>query len=379
MIRLTIPSIEQDDLDAVRDALASGYLVQGPRVAAFEAALGEAIGAPHVVAVTNCTAALQLGLMAVDVRPGDLVLVTAYSWISTANAIELCGAQPVFVDIEPGTFNMCPAALERRLGELQKVGEHVRRLRAVLPVHSFGQVANMDAIGGLATGAGLPVIEDAACAIGATWAGKQAGTMGALGCFSFHPRKAITTGEGGAITTGDLEIANRARALRNHGLDPTAPSADFVMPGFNTRMTEMQGALGVTQLKKLERIVAARRKLAAKYDALFGARGVITPPFVPASSKPVYQSYVVQLPKEAAPARATIMQRMKERGIETTIGTWHMPLTTFFRTKYGFRAGDFPVTDEVFARSMTLPLYESMTERDVDQVATALEETVRGV
>ena len=379
MIRLTIPSIEQDDLDAVRDALASGYLVQGPRVAAFEAALASSIGVPHAVALTNCTAALQLGLMACDVRAGDLVLVTAYSWISTANAIELCGAQPVFVDIDPGTFNMCPKALEQRLGELRKVGEHVRRLRAVLPVHTFGQVADMDAILSLATSAGLPVIEDAACAIGATWGGKQAGTMGTLGCFSFHPRKAITTGEGGAVTTHDPAIANHLRALRNHGLDPTAPSSDFIMPGFNTRMTEMQGALGVTQLKKLERIVAARRKLAAKYDALFTDSGVVIPPAVPAKSAPVYQSYVVQLPKEAAPSRAKVLARMKERGIETTIGTWHMPLTTYFRTKYGFKEGDFPVTDDVFARSVTLPLYESMTDADVEQVAAALVETVNAL
>jgi perosamine synthetase len=379
MIRLTIPSIEQDDLDAVRDALASGYLVQGPRVAAFEAALAGSIGVPHVVALTNCTAALQLGLMAVDVRPGDLVLCTAYSWISTANAIELCGAQPVFVDIEPGTFNMSPAALEQRLGELRKVGEHARRLKAVLPVHAFGQVADMDGIGALAKTAGVPVIEDAACAIGATWGGKQAGTIGTLGCFSFHPRKAVTTGEGGAVTTHDAKIANRVRMLRNHGLDPEAATSDFVMPGFNTRMTEMQAALGVTQMKKLGRIVAARKRLAAKYDALFTKSGVITPPAVPKASSPVYQSYVVQLPKEAAPSRAKILARMKERGVETTIGTWHMPLTTYFRTKYGFKPGDFPVTDDVFARSMTLPLFESMTDAQVEEVAATLLESVNAL
>jgi dTDP-4-amino-4,6-dideoxygalactose transaminase len=323
------------------------------------------------VALTNCTAALQLGLMAVDVRPGDLVLVTAYSWISTANAIELCGAQPLFVDIDPATFNLSAAALEARLAGVRKVGETARRLKAILPIHAFGQVADMDAIGALASAAGVPVIEDAACAIGATWGGKQAGTMGTLGCFSFHPRKAITTGEGGAITTSSEAIANRVRALRNHGLDPTAPSADFVMAGFNTRMSEMQAALGVTQLTKLDRIVAARRRLAARYDGLF-ADSVVTPPAAPEKSGAVYQSYVVLLPKEVAPARATVLQRMRDRGIETTIGTWHMPLTTFFRTKYGHKPGDFPATDDVFARSVTLPLYESMTEAQIDEVAGAL-------
>jgi dTDP-4-amino-4,6-dideoxygalactose transaminase len=376
VIRLTIPSIEQDDLDAVRDALASGYLVQGPRVAAFEAAMADKLGVPHVVALTNCTAALQLGLMAVDVRPGDLVLVTAYSWISTANAIELCGAQPLFVDIDPTTFNMSAPALAERLADVRKVGETARRLRAILPIHAFGQVADMDALGALGTAAGVPVIEDAACAIGATWGGKQAGTMGVLGCFSFHPRKAITTGEGGAITTHDPAIANRVRALRNHGLDPAAPSADFVLPGFNMRMSEMQAALGVTQLTKLDRIIATRRKLAALYDARFKGTSV-TPPAVSARSEPVYQSYVVLLPKEAASARATVLQRMRDRGIETTIGTWHMPLTTFFRAKYGFRVGDFPATDDVFARSVTLPLYESMTEGQLDEVAGTLLDVVK--
>lgn len=379
MIRLAVPSIEEDDLDAAREALASGFLVQGPRVAAFEQALAAEIGREHVVAVTNCTAALQLALLALDVGPGDLVLVTAYSWIATANAIELCGAQPVFVDVDPSTFNMDPTALDAKLGELRAVDDLARRVRAILPVHTFGQMADMDAIGGVAERhGGLPVVEDAACALGARWGERQAGSAGVMGCFSFHPRKAITTGEGGAISTNDARLARRLRALRNHGLDPDAPSPDFVMPGFNTRMTEMQAALGRTQLAKLERIVTARRRLAARYGERLRGSAVI-PPAVPAKSAPVYQSYVVLLPAEAAPRRASIIARLRERGVETTIGTWHMPLTTYFRTRYGYRAGDFPHTDDVFARSMTLPSYESMTDAQADEVATKLlEELARG-
>lgn len=376
MIRITVPSIEDDDLEAVRETLVSGFLVQGPRVAAFEQALASVIGVPHVVAVTNCTAALQLALLAVDTRPGDIVLVTAYSWIATANVVELCGAQPVFVDVDPQTFNMSPAALDERLTVLAKNPDTLRRVRAVLPVHAFGQMADVDALAALAARHGLPMIEDAACAIGATWNGKRAGAVGEIGCFSFHPRKAITTGEGGALTTHDAGIANRVRSLRNHGLDPAAPSADFVRPGFNVRMTEMQAALGSTQLRKLDRIVQRRRELAKRYAERF-AGTPITPPFVPRESNPVYQSYVVMLPEAVAQRRQAVLTAMKERGIETTIGTLHMPLTTYFAARYGHRAGDFPGTDAAFTRSMTLPLYESMTEAQVDEVASALLEIVR--
>lgn len=374
MIRLTVPSIEEDDLAAVRETLSSGFLVQGPRVAAFEAAMAAEVGTKHCVAVTNCTAALHLALQAIGVGPGDLVAVTTYSWITTANVIELCGAQPVFVDVDPRTFNMAPGALEARLAEIGKLGETRKRLKAVLPVHTFGQMADVDALGALAAKAGVPMIEDAACALGATWGGKKAGSVGLVGAFSFHPRKAITTGEGGALTTDDDALARTLRALRNHGQDPTPEPGvtdPFIMPGHNTRMTEMQGAMGVTQMKKLARIVAARKRLAARYDERFRGSKV-TPPHVPAGSGHVYQSYVTMLPEEAAPARPAILAKLKERGVEATIGTWHMPLTRYFRAKYGYRAGDFPASDAVFARALTLPLFESMTEAQIDEVAGAV-------
>lgn len=381
MIRITVPSIEEDDLAAVRETLQSGFLVQGPRVKAFEDVMAAEVGTKNVVAVTNCTAALHLALLAIGVVPGDLVLVTAYSWITTANVIELCGAQPVFVDIDPKTFNMDPAALEARITELSKLGETKKRLKAILPVHTFGQMADVDALGKIAAKAGIPMIEDAACALGATWNGKQAGSVGLVGAFSFHPRKAITTGEGGALTTNDDELARTLRMLRNHGQDPTPASGatdPFVMPGHNTRMTEMQGAMGVTQMKKLGRIVAARKRLAARYDERFRGSPV-TPPHVPAGSGHVYQSYVTLLPPEAAAARPKILATLKERGVEATIGTWHMPLTQYFRTKYGYRKGDFPASDDVFARALTLPLFEAMTDAQVDEVAsTVLDVVSRG-
>jgi dTDP-4-amino-4,6-dideoxygalactose transaminase len=371
MIRLTIPSIEEDDLQAVREVLASGYLVQGPRVAAFEQAVANYVGTKYAVAVSNCTAALHLSLLALDTRPGDLVIVTAYSFVATANVIELCGAQPVFVDIQPDTFNLDPNCLEEVLKRLMASRETAQRVKTVLPVHTFGQMADMPAILELTNRYELPVIEDAACALGATWHGRQAGTWGTLGCFSFHPRKAITTGEGGIVVTNDAALARRLRALRNHGQDPDASSPDFIMPGFNYRMTEFQAALGITQMAKLDRIISARRHLAAYYDELLQSTPVQAPAVAP-GSRPVYQSYVTLLPEKVAAARTEIITRLKEQGIEATIGTWHIPLTTYFRTRYGYRPGDFPTADQVFACSLTLPLHERLTAEAQEQVMQRL-------
>ncbi len=371
MIRLTIPSIEEDDLQAVREALASGFLVQGKRVAAFEQAVANYVGAKYAIAVANCTSALQLALLALEVAPGDLVVVTAYSYPATANVIELCGAQPVFVDIQPDTFNLDPQHLEETLERLVSDAGAAGRVKAILPVHTFGQMADMPAIQEIAERYQLPVIEDAACALGASWKGRQAGTWGVMGCFSFHPRKAITTGEGGLIATDDPHLNRRLRLLRNHGQDPEAPSPDFIMPGFNYRMTEFQAALGLTQLAKLERIIAARRERAACYDRLL-ANSPILPPLIAQGSAPVYQSYVVLLPERVASQRAKIIADLKEQGIETTIGTWHIPLTSYYRSRYGYQPGDFPAADLVFARSLTLPLHERLTEEEQSSVVDSL-------
>ena len=370
MIRLTVPSLDEADFAAVRAVLESGFLVQGAQVEAFEAAVAEAAGTAHAVAVTNCTAALQMALMALDIRPGDTVVVPAYSWLSTANVVDLCGAQPVFVDIEPGTFCLCPDALEATLARLFATRESGRRVRAVVPVHAFGQMADLSRIAEIAAQVGVPVVEDAACALGAVRDGRRAGSVGALGCFSFHPRKAVTTGEGGAVTTDDAATADYLRALRNHGQQRGADGQTrFVLAGFNTRMTEMQGALGVTQMAKLGRIVAARRAGAARYDALFAASPV-RPPVVPAGSAPVYQSYIALLPDGAD--RAAVVASLRADGVEATLGTYHMPLTDFFRAQGGYAPGDFPVADAVFRRALALPLHEALTEADQQRVAASL-------
>lgn len=371
MIRLTIPSIEDEDLKAVQEVLASGHLVQGPHVAAFEAQVAERAGTGFAVAVSNCTAALHLSLLALDVRAGDVVIVTAYSWVATANVIELCGAHPVFVDIRPDTFNMDPSVLESVLKRLMGNRETARRVKAILPVHAFGLMASMAEIMNLADRYGIPVVEDGACALGASLDERPAGSWGRLGCFSFHPRKAVTTGEGGMIVGNDGELIRRLKALRNHGQDPHSQSPDFILPGLNCRMTDFQAALGITQMKKLDHIILSRKRLAQRYEELLRETS-LTLPAVPPGHSPVFQSYVVLLPEEDPVFRNDAIARLKEREVETTIGTWNMPMTSFFRSRYGFMPGDFPVADRVFARSLTLPLYAHMTRSDQETVAEEL-------
>jgi perosamine synthetase len=375
MIRLMIPSIEEDDIQSVQEVLASGFLVQGAKVAEFEEAVTERVGTKYAIAVSSCTAALHLALLSLDVGPGDLVLVTAYSFVATANVIQLCGAQPIFVDIDPGTFNLDANRLEDVLERLMASPSTAARVKAILPVHTFGQMADMPSILQVAERFQLPVIEDAACALGAKLYNRNAGTWGVMGCFSFHPRKAITTGEGGIITTNRPELAHRLRTLRNHGLDPDAENPDFILPGFNYRMTEFQAALGITQLKKLEQILASRRSLAVHYNQLLNDTPVISPQTAQ-GSEPVYQSYVVQLPKGLGIQRRNLISRLKEKGIETTIGTWHIPLTTFYRSRYGYQIGDFPVTDRVYECSLTLPMYMRMLEEEQEMVVHALVEGI---
>jgi dTDP-4-amino-4,6-dideoxygalactose transaminase len=375
MIRLTVPSIEEDDLQTVREVLISGYLVQGPRVEAFEQAVAKYVGTKYAVAVSNCTAALHLSLLALGIKPGDLVIVPAYSFIATANVIELCGAQPLFVDIQPNTFNMDPNLLEVILKRLMSRKQTGKRVKAVLPVHTFGQLADMPTIIKIASRYELPVVEDAACALGATLEEHQAGTWGIMGCFSFHPRKAITTGEGGIITTNDADLAGILRALRNHGLDPDALPPDSIMPGFNYRMTEFQAALGLTQMIKLDRIIAARRRLAGHYDELLRDNLVD----VPARSRgagPVYQSYVVLLRERLSRYRDEIIALLKKLDIETNIGTWHMPMTKYFTNRYGYKPGDFPAADKLFARSLALPIYETLLPEQQKFVVDTLYHTL---
>ena len=366
MIRLASPDIDESEIAAAAEVLRSGQLVQGPRVAAFERELAERTGAPHVAAVANGTAALHIALLALGVKRGDKVAVTTFSWPATANVIELCGATPVFVDIETESYGMDADRLDDALGRDQGV-------KAVMPVHAFGAMARMRGIRNVAEQFQVPIVEDAACALGAVLHDVPAGRWGTLGCFSFHPRKAATTGEGGAILTSDPELLRIVHMLRNHGQDPLSAEVDFVLPGFNYRLSEMQAAVGTVQLRKLDRFIAARRELAAAYDRLLESLPVVVPQSISPEAH-VYQSYVILLPEDAAAGRKALIARLRERGVETTIGTYHMPLLTYYRRTYGFKAGDFPVSESVAARALALPMHARMSVSDVETVV----ETLRG-
>jgi perosamine synthetase len=364
VIRLACPHIDDDDIAAVTATLRSGHLVQGPQVAAFESQLSAFLGGGHVVAMNSCTSALHLALLALNVQHGDEVIVPTYSWPATANVVVRCGATPVFVDIEETSFAMNPDRLA------QAIPEHPRA-KAIVPVHPFGEMADMAMIADLAAKAGIPIIEDAACALGACFENRYAGRLGLMGCYSFHPRKAITTAEGGAVVTDDSTLARRLRMLRNHGLDPDASAPDFVLAGLNQRMTEVQAALGRSQMRKLATLIASRRRQAAEYDELFAASQVRTP-VARGSGTHVFQSYVVLIPEDRARERDTMIRRLREAGIEASIGTHHIPLQRYYRETFGYRTGDFPVTDRVAGRALALPLHAYLTPEEQGTVVEVL-------
>ncbi len=364
MIRLASPSLDDRDIAEVTKVLRSGFLIQGEHVAAFESAVAARVGTAHAVAVSSGTAALHLALLALDIGSGDEVAVPCYSWPATANVVVRVGASPVFIDIDPVTQNLDVTSLAR------VAGEHPR-LKAVLPVHAFGAMADMLAITRFAKEQGLEVVEDAACALGAMLCGRSAGAWGRLGCFSFHPRKVVTTGEGGMVTTDDAALNARLRELRNHGISPGTTPAEFIDAGLNYRLTDFQGALGQSQVTRLDGFLERRRHIARRYAVLLRELGLQLP--APAEEHATtFQSYVVLLPSALAAVRTTLIVRLRMMGVEAAIGTHHIPLTDYFRRRDGYRPGDFPVTDDVAARALALPIHHALTEEDQRAVVEAL-------
>ncbi|MDP9133198.1 MAG: DegT/DnrJ/EryC1/StrS family aminotransferase, partial [Actinomycetota bacterium] len=289
------PYLQGHEGAAVADVIATGWVSQGPRVREFEAAFAERVGAAEAVATTNCTTALQLALYVSGIGPGDEVIVPSMSFIATANSVWQNGATPVFADVDPLTYNLDPVATERAITE---------RTKAIMPVHQLGLPADMDAFLALGERYGLAIVEDAACAIGAAYRGRLIGSLGPLACFSLHPRKVITTGEGGMIAVQDPEVAERLRRLRQHAMDVSdlaRHAADDVViesypeRGWNQRMTDMQAALGLCQLELLDEILEDRRRLAARYTAAIERIPYLDPPFEPDYAERTWQSYAVRL------------------------------------------------------------------------------------
>lgn len=365
-IPITRPSVGIAEIDAVSSVLRSGYLVQGPQVEAFEHLVAEATKREHAIALSNCTAALRVALLSQGIGPGDRVAVTSYSWIATANVIELVGATPVFVDVDEDTFNMDVHGLQKALASGPEIS-------AVLAVDTFGNPAGMSELEALTESAGVVFVEDAACALGASENGRPAGSFGLAGCFSFHPRKIITTGEGGMLVTNDEQLASAARRHRNHGLHFADGDPVFVDPGDNLRMTDFQAALGITQMERLPDLVGQRSRLAAEYDKKVEEVGCRPQARSPEAA---VQSYVIVAPSGVTATE--VIRSLRAQGVEATIGTNAIPFTPYFQRKYQATDAEFPNTASLRDRAITLPLFPGMTEQEQERVVQALADAVGG-
>ena len=381
-IPITKPFFGPEELEAVQRPLESEWVVQGPYVREFEARFGAYTGSAHAAATSSCTTALHVAAAALDLKPGDEVIVPAFTWVSTANVVEYFNARPVFCDVDLETFNIDVAHCASLVTE---------RTVGIVPVHLFGLAADIDGILDLAGRKGLWVLEDAACGFGARHKGRHVGTFGAFGAFSFHPRKSITTGEGGMITTSDARLDALVRSLRDHGAarsdhDRHTSGGAFLLAeyphlGFNVRMTDIQGALGCAQMDRAEWILLRRRELAARYDALLASVEWLRTPVVPPDDVHGYQAYVCLFaPEEPTLAnvpdlhtrRNRLMQELEEKGIATRQGTHAAALTRYYAEKYAIVPDQFPEAAIAERLSITLPLYPQMTEEEQDFVVSAL-------
>ena len=372
MIPVARPYIGAEEEQAVIEVLRSGWVTQGPRVAEFEEKFSDYIGCDYSVAVSSCTTALHLALLASGIGPGDEVICPSLSFIATANSIAYTGATPIFGDIDLATYNLDPTRLEEAISP---------RTKAILIVHQIGLPAEMNELLAVAAEHGLTVIEDAACAIGSEYDGKLIGKpLGTMACFSFHPRKILTTGEGGMITTSDAKLAERLRRLRQHAMSLSdvvrhnakqISSETYDEVGFNFRMTDMQAAIGVTQLGRLGDFLKRRRYLAARYTRALQNLPWLQTPVVPLNCRHNYQSYMVRLLGDFAAKRDAIMQELLQKKISTrrAIMATHRELP--YRSERWDRS--LPQTNLATDTGLILPLFHQMTESDQDYIIEALQ------
>lgn len=368
-IPLSVPELGDEEWHAVRAPLLSGWVAQGPQVAAFEAEFADKLGCSFALAASSCTTALHLALLALGVGPGDEVIVPSFTWVASANAVLYCGAKPVLADVYPGTYLVTPEEVLQRL---------TPRTKAVVLVHLFGLCVDVAAVRAVLP-PGVHVVEDAACAAGAYWGDTPAGTMGDIAAFSFHPRKSITTGEGGMVTTNDAALAEKVAILRNHGLSP-APGkhpAHFMAPvhdlGYNYRMTDIQAAIGRVQLRKLDSFIETRASGARKYAAGLAHLPWLELPTGPEAARHAWQAYVVMVDPSTAPmSRNALMEHLAALGIQTRPGTQAVHLLEYYATRYGVLPDDLPGATACADQSMALPLHTRMGDDDYDYIIRAL-------
>lgn len=374
-IPITKPHLGQEEATAAGEAILSGWLSQGPRVQEFERAIAGYVGAEHAVATSNCTTALHLALLAAGVGPGDEVICPSFSFIATANAVLHAGATPVFVDIDRRTYNIDPELVEAAI---------TPRTRAIIPVDQIGLAADVPAILEIARRHRLRVVEDAAPSLGATVADRRVGSISEFTCFSFHPRKSITTGEGGMITTDNAEAAELMRRIRSHGASTSdlarhkaggAALEEYAELGYNYRMTDVQAAVGVVQLGRLNSILSERRLLAGRYGELLADAEKIELPTEPAGRMHTYQSYCVRIP---AQARNHVMEDLASQGIATRRGVMAIHLEPLYR-RLQPAVPSLPETESATAETLLLPLYVGMTESDQERVVGALTKSLHSV
>lgn len=364
MIPLTRPEFGDAEARAVADVLKSGWVSQGPRVAEFESLIAARVGAAHGVATTSCTTALHLALVASGIGAGDEVICPSYSFIATANAVRYAGATPVFADIDAGTWNLDPADVAKRVSS---------KTKAVLAVHQVGLAADLDALKA-AVPKSVPIVEDAACAIGSLYKGRPVGSSGNISCLSFHPRKTISLGEGGMVLTDDQHVADRCRRLRSHG----ASVSDFDRHraqglvyeeyrelGYNYRMTDIQAAIGIEQVKRLDSLLARRRAVAARYNTAFCNVEQIQTPAEPAYATHAYQSYAIRLRPGCLTGRDDMMRELSAAGISCRRGIPPIHLEPLYRERGRV---SLPVTEAIAAESIFIPMYASLPEADQARV-----------
>ena len=371
-IQISSPVTGEEEWQAVKEPLLSGWLTSGPKVREFEQLFAERHQVKHAIAVTSATSALHLALVALGVGPGDEVIVPAFTWVSTANVVLHQGAKVVFCDINLDTFNIDSNQLKSKITPKTKV---------IIAVHLFGYCADMDAIKEIA--GDIPIVEDAACAAGAAYKGVPAGALGIFGCFSFHPRKSVTTGEGGMITTNNDKIGELAGILRNHGASISEEQRhlgnkpyilpDFNLLGYNYRMTDLQGAVGVVQIKKLDMFIDERAKWAAHYSDQLSQIDWLKTPVEEEGYKHGWQSYVTLVDESKAPMpRNELMEYLQYKGISTRPGTHVVTMLNFYADKYNIKPQDFPNAYKANEYSMSIPLHNRMSEKDYAYVVEIL-------
>ena len=388
-IALSKPLFDEDELAEVQKVLNSGWVMQGPKVEEFERAFAAVVGSEWAVAVSSCSTALHLAMKAIGIGPRDEVIVPALTWVATAAAVEECGGRPVFCDIDPATFNI----------DTFRAAELITpRTKAIIAVNLFGLAADLPRLRDLAMSNDVPLIEDAACSLGATINGRASGSFGGLGCFSFHPRKSITTGEGGMIVGNSHEDEILLRSLRSHGVKMTARGTaaspqpldlgDFDKLGYNYRLTDLQAAVGVAQLRKLDTIIQRRREIAEAYNQGLANLDLLTLPSEPVGFRHTYQSYVVLVghcgldrstAMRAHETRNDIMLELKKAGVASRPGTHAVHALDYYRRKYGISEWSAPIAYCAMNQSIALPLHPLLTDREIAYVISAVRNICRSV